>query len=132
MSLTITDLKSPVGDVDGAVWFPELASDAVDALLGGYLTDAAGRTSDEQAQRKWSYYRAATAVADRLGGKAASKTLAAPDVGSKTLTTSADQWKYWDQKAQRYLAEYEALVGAVVDVVTSIPRPSQSVLIASW
>ena len=115
MALTLSDVKSPAGDIDGAVWFPALSSGAVDTLLTGYIADAESRTDDEDAQEQWVYYRAATAVADRLGGVGSSRTLTLVDQGSKTETVSPGQWQYWAAKAQAYLAAYEDLIAEIID-----------------
>lgn len=111
MPITAADVLSPVGDVDGAIWFPALSSPDVSALLTGYITDGAARTDDEDAQALWVYYRAATAVADRLAGVASSKSLALEGQGSKSETVSAGQFGYWAAKAAAYLAAFNALVG---------------------
>jgi len=114
--LTLSDVLSPAGDIDGSVWFPGLDSTAVNTLVTGYVTDAEGRSDDEDAQLLWVYYRAATAVADRLGGSGGgTRTLQLVDQGSKTETTSPGQLDYWERKAAAYLAAYEDLVSDVVD-----------------
>ena len=109
MAIDLTTVKSPAGDVDGAVWFPGTDPTAVDALLNGYITDAEGVSDDIGAQEQWVYYRAATAVADRLSGQGGgSVTLTLVDQGSKTTTNSAAAADYWERKAAAYLAAFEA------------------------
>ena len=116
MPNTLAEVKSPAGDVDGAVWFPDKTSGEVDTLLSGYITDAIGQTADVDAQEQWVYYRAATAVADRLAGKSGgSRTLTLVDQGSKTETTSPTQTDYWERKAAAFLAAFEALDADITD-----------------
>ena len=116
MPITLTDVKSPAGDVDGAVWFPDLTSGDVDTLLTGYIADAYTQTDADDAAEQWVYYRAATAVADRLAGKAGgTRSITLVDQGSKTETTSAGQVDYWAAKAAAYLAAFNDLV---TDVAT--------------
>jgi hypothetical protein len=106
--LELADVKSPAGEIDTAVWFPGEAT--VDTSLSGYIADAESESDDEDAQEQWVYYRAATAVADRLaGGTGASVTLAFVDQGSKTTTATPAQADYWAAKAAAYLAAFEAL-----------------------
>lgn len=113
MALAAADLLSPLGDVDGAVWFPSLLSGAVSTLLTGYIADAVARTDVVAAQPLWAYYRAATAVADRMASEAASKTIALVNQGSKSTTTLEAQIQYWIDKAAGYLAAFNA--ATVVD-----------------
>lgn len=119
MAVVLADVKSPAGDVNGAVWFPALSSGEVDTLLNGFITDAVGKTDDADAQEQWVYYRAATEVADRMTVDPASKTLALADQGSKSTTTLEAQIQYWVQKAAAYLAAFEELVGDVPDDAVS-------------
>jgi hypothetical protein len=107
--ITLADVESPAGDVDGAVWFPGESSGDVDTRLTGYIADAYTQTDDDEAAEQWVYYRAATAVADRLaGGTGASTTLTLVDQGSKTTTATPAQADYWAAKAAAYLAAFEA------------------------
>ena len=116
MPISVTDVKSPAGDVDGSVWFPALSGGAVDTLLTGYIADAYTKTSDDEAAEQWVYYRAATAVADRLGMSAStSTTLSIVDEGSKTTTVGGNPWAYWAAKAAAYLAAFEDEIAEVVD-----------------
>ena len=115
MALSLSDVKSPAGDVDGAVWFPGTDPTAVDALLNGYITDAYTKTDDDDAAEQWTYYRAASAVADRLATTATAKTLTFVDQGSKSETVGAGQFAYWQQKAAGYLAAFEALDADITD-----------------
>lgn len=115
MPVTLANVKSPAGDVDGAVWFPGELSGAVDARLSGYITDAIARSDDAQAQAQWVYYRAASAVADRLATNATSRTIALVDQGSKSETIGAGQFAYWAQKAAAYLAAFTDLDTDVTD-----------------
>jgi hypothetical protein len=113
--IVIADVKSPAGDVNGAVWFPALASGDVDTLLTGYIADAYTKTDDDAAAEQWVYYRAATAVADRLTSAPASNTKALVDQGSKSVTTIQAQIDYWIAKAAAYLAAFTAEDADVTD-----------------
>lgn len=113
MPITAADLTSPVGDVDGAVWFPSLSGGQLTTLLTGYIADAYSRTANDRAAAQWSYYRAATAVADRITGEAASKTVSLVDQGSKSTSLLGSQIQYWIDKAARYLAEFQELIAVV-------------------
>lgn len=111
MAITVTDVKSPAGDIDGTVWFPSLSSGAVDTLLTGYIADAYTKTEDDDAAELWVYYRAASAVADRLATAEANKTMNLDGQGSKTTSAPvASQLDYWLQKAAGYLAAYQEAV----------------------
>ena len=109
MAITLADVKSPAGDVDPAVWFPGKTSGEVDTLLTGYIADAYTQTTDDDAAEQWVYYRAATAVADTLGGSSSSKTLTWVDQGSKTVSSSTAQTDYWERKALAYLDAFNEL-----------------------
>ena len=119
MAITLADVKSPAGDIDPAVWFPAKTSGEVDTLLTGYIADAYTQVpndgSADDAAEQWVYYRAATAVADAMGGSASSKTLTWVDQGSKTVSSSTAQTDYWERKAAAYLAACEDLVADVTD-----------------
>ena len=108
MAIVAADVLSPTGQVNGSVWFPALSSGEVTTLLTGFITDAYTRTDDDDAAALWVYYRAATAVADRMTSSPASTTKALVDQGSRTTTTLKDQINYWVQKAAAYLAAFES------------------------
>jgi hypothetical protein len=110
MPIVLADVKSPAGDVNGAVWFPALSSGDVDTLLTGFIADAYTKTDDDAAAEQWVYYRAATEVADRMTASPASVTRALVDQGSKAQTTIQAQIDYWVTKAQSYLAAFESAV----------------------
>lgn len=116
MPIVLADVKSPAGDIDGAVWFPALTSGEVDTLLTGFITDAYTVTDDDEAAEQWVYHRAATAVADRFGSLAGgTRTLNFDDAGSKTETTNPAQADYWERKAAAYLAAFEAADADITD-----------------
>jgi hypothetical protein len=116
VALTEANVTSPAGDIDGAVWFPALSSGALTTLVEGYITDAASRApTDEDAQKLWVYYRAATAVADRLTSSPASNTRQLDAQGSKTSTTIQAQIDYWTQKAAAYLAAFNEATDETAD-----------------
>lgn len=110
MAIAASDVQSPTGDIDGAIWFPSVVGGTLTTLLNGYITDAYTRTDDDDAAKLWVYYRAASAVADRLATTATSKSLTLVDQGSKTESISAGQFKYWADKAAAYLAAFEAAI----------------------
>lgn len=113
MAITLADVKSPAGDVDPAVWFPGKTSGEVDTLLTGYIADAYTQVpndgSADDAAEQWVYYRAATAVADTMGGSASTKTLNWVDQGSKTVSSSTAATDYWERKALAYLDAFNEL-----------------------
>lgn len=115
MAIVLADVKSPAGDVNGAVWYPTLTSGEVDTLLTGFIADAYEHTDDDDAAEQWVYYRAATDVADRLGTAASSKTLTFVDQGSKSESFGAGQWQYWAAKAAAYLTAFGAADADVTD-----------------
>jgi hypothetical protein len=106
VAITSADVLSPAGDIDGAVWFPSLSSGAVTTLVGGYITDAYTKTTEDDAAELWVYYRAASAVADRLTSGPASVTRNLDAQGSKTSQTIQAQIDYWVAKAAAYLAAF--------------------------
>jgi hypothetical protein len=114
--ITLSDVKSPAGDIKGDVWFPGVDPTTVDADLTGFIADAYTKTDDDEAAEQWVYYRAATAVADRLGGQGGgSTTINLVDQLSKTTTYATGAFAYWVQKAAAYLAAFEAADADVVD-----------------
>jgi hypothetical protein len=113
MPITLTDVKSPAGDVNGAVWFPGLVSGDVDTLLGGFITDAYTKTDDDDAAEQWVYYRAATEVADRMTAAPASSTKSLVDQGTKSESVLSNQIDYWTAKAAAYLAAFTDAVAVV-------------------
>ena len=119
MAITSADLV----EIDATVWFPGVTGGALTTLLNGFVTDAVAHSDDEDAQTQWAYYRAATAVADRLATTASQKTLTLVDQGSKSETTGSGQFEYWAAKAAGYLAAYNALVAEIAAAVES-PWPS--------
>jgi hypothetical protein len=116
VAITLDDVKSPAGDIDPAVWFPGESETDLNTRLTGYIADAYTQTDDDDAAEQWVYYRAATAVADRMsGGTGGSTTLTLVDQGSKTTTVTPAQADYWAAKAAAYLAAFEALDTDVED-----------------
>lgn len=115
MALLLADVLSPAGDITGSVWFPGTDPTAVNTLVTGFIADAVTKSDDEASQEQWVYYRAATAVADRVASEAASKTLTLVDQGAKSSTMLQAQIQYWIDKAAAYLAAFNAAEADVID-----------------
>jgi hypothetical protein len=73
-----------------------------------------GRSDDEDAQLAWVYYRAATAVADRVTSKAASWSGGVVDQATGSETTLEIQIRYWVDKAAAYLLAYQDALAVLV------------------
>lgn len=112
VSLTIDDLKQPTGELDDAM-FP---SGDIDNLLSGWLLQAETKVADfstdtqDEAAAAWVYYRGFTAIAQRLAATPSSRSV---DSGAVTVSTSADQRKYFDGLAKYWFDIFNGL-----DVVT--------------
>lgn len=105
MALSPADFVLPKGELS-----PEMFPGVGDlAEEGGYvdtwLAEAQEKTGDEKAQAAWVYYRAFSAVANRLNANPASVDV--EHKGSKQRLIS--QMQYFEQKAAEYRAEFERL-----------------------
>lgn len=119
VTLTITDLQQPTGELDSDM-FP-LGN--IDILLSGWLAQAETKVTDfsiatqNDAAAAWVYYRGFSAIAQRLAATPSSKSV---DSGAVTVSTSADQRKYFDTLAKYWFDIFNAL-----DVVTpSLANPA--------
>lgn len=108
VTLITDDLTLPNGELS-----TDLFPDNCETLLVGWLQQAAakveaseGITTAEQneAAAAWVYYRAYTAVADRMAQEAESIT-----VGPRTERTGANRFKYFMDRANYWLGVYQAL-----------------------
>lgn len=114
MALMPNDLIYPDGDILPAM-FPD---GDIQLAVSAWLADAAARTLVEQAQRHWVYYRAYTALSNRIAATPSS------DSGfnaSRTIAWSGDRVTAFEQKAARHLSEYSRISG---DDSMSSTRPA--------
>lgn len=100
MTLVAADVLIPVGEIDGALFYPKLSGTDVTARVTSYLTTGYGKattaavedpaTQDEIA-RTYAYWRAWSDVVNWLTLSPASTSLAG-DVSVSYLQTQINQW----------------------------------------
>lgn len=102
VTLTVADVTYPIGELQASM-FPanDLATSAASWLSQNEVTGS----GDNIAARHWLYYRAYDAIASRLSN---SPSVINVD-GTVTRTISAAQIKYYTDKAQSNLMEYNRL-----------------------
>lgn len=104
MALKPNDLIYPGGDL-----LPSLFPDGdIQTVVGVWLTEATGKTSDTDAQRAWVYYRAYSAVATRIAGTPSSES----SFNNQVTNWGADRVKHFAELAETQLAEYRRLTGS--------------------
>lgn len=108
MTLTATDVITPLGRIDLAVIWPGVNEDTARGYVGEYLSQGysqAGASQDDAA-KAWAEYRAFDQLYLRLTGRPSSATV--QDEGSMSYTQSQiDNWRILADEA---LAEYEDLI----------------------
>ena len=116
MAVTVYDILSPEGELTKSM-FPDAD---VDALATVWFTDAAARTTSlevcEQkhaAIKAWAYYRAFTTIAGAIAVRPTTS-----DYNARQETWGADRIKYFQQRAEFYLDQFNLLA---VPVVTNTP-----------
>ena len=115
MTLTATDVLTPLGEIDGALFFPALSSGQVTTRVTSYLTSGYAKatalavpdaaTADAIA-RTFTYYRAWSDVVNRLTLAPASASLAG-EVSTSYLQT---QINAWITARDAWRLEYQALL----------------------
>jgi hypothetical protein len=107
VTLTIDDLEQPLGELDASL-FP---SGDIDNLVTAWLSQAItmveantgiATTDQAAAAAAWVYYRAYTQIADRFANTA--QTIMVD--GQVTRTTSADQRRWFAERATYWLDQY--------------------------
>lgn len=114
MALSASDLIYPDGDLL-QMMFPD---GDINTAVGAWLIDAATRTTAEDAQRHWVYYRAYTAIANRIAATPNS------DNGfnaSRSISWGGDRIDAFRRLADKHLSEYSRLSG---DDMMSSTRPA--------
>jgi hypothetical protein len=124
MTLVAADLLSPSGEIDGALFYPQLSSGGVSAKLGLYITAAASfadgaGVSDpalvDELSRAWIYYRAWNDVVQRLTLTPATASLGG-EVSTSFLQTQINEWiKGRDMWRAAYLALIPLPPGSTVE-----------------
>lgn len=104
MALLASDLIYPDGDL-----LPMMFPDGdINTAVGAWLIDAATQTASEPAQRHWVYYRAYTAIANRIAATPNS------DNGfnaSRSISWGGDRIEAFRKLADKHLAEYSRISG---------------------
>jgi GH15 family glucan-1,4-alpha-glucosidase len=123
--LTSSDLLTPDGEIDGALFYPSLSSPDVSArvdayLVQGYAKATAATVTDanlaDRIARAFAYYRAWSDVVNRLTLSPASASLAG-EVSTSFLQTQINEWIL---ARDAWKAEYLALLP--VDPDTEVAR----------
>lgn len=102
MALTAPDFIYPNGELMD-VMFP---GDDLELTVGVWLDEATAKTTVEDAQMHWVYYRAYTAVANRI---AATPSNQSTSQGAHSVTWSGDRVKTMQDKATYHRQEYDRL-----------------------
>lgn len=132
MAVVPSDLKTPIGKIDGASMFPGEVTATLDARLEAYIDegeDEAGPLSewDSQAEldaavTQWAYYRAFEAVHIRLIANPAMVGIAGE--GNTAFTSS--QIESFGTLAAEFKARFAALIAVEANVAVQ-PIPSGGV-----
>lgn len=101
MAVTATDFVAPTGELT-ADMFP---GDTLSTNVAAYLTQAQSKApSNDDAQTAWVYYRAWTAIANRLGTNPAEIDIE----GEGSTRLLREQIAFAQSRASYWRAEYEA------------------------
>lgn len=118
MAVTVYDILSPEGELTKSM-FPDAD---VDALATVWFADAAARTAsleageqEDAAIKAWAYYRAFTTIA----GAIAVRPTTSDYYNVRQETWGADRIKYFQQRAEFYLDQFNLLAVPVVTYTTS-------------
>lgn len=103
MALAVNDLIYPSGDLLPSM-FPD--NDIVPAVTV-WLHESVDRTGDLTAQRSWIYYRAYTAVANRIAATPNNEN----SFGTHSTSWGSDRIQAFRDLAAANLAEYTRLTG---------------------
>ena len=117
MALTNSDVTYPTGDLQPSM-FPDgdLSTSAT-----AWIADAVLQTTDEDAQKHWVYYRAYTAISNRIAATPSQEN----SFSNHTVSWGADRVKAFNDLAGKHLAEYSRISGN--DVMSST-RPASLVV----
>ena len=118
MALTIDDLVYPNGELQGSM-FPDGDVDTVAVI---WLAEAVAKTADTVAQKHWVYYRAYTAIANRIASMPTSQST---NQGSHSVSWGSDRVTAFRQAASDNVSEYSRLTG---DDILSSKRPASLVV----
>lgn len=102
MALQASDFIEPAGELSEEL-FP---GKNLTTYASAWLTEAQGKTSDEDAQREWVYHRAYQTVANRLNAQ-----LISEQKGDLRGQRSDSQNAYYSRLAKQHLDNYNALTG---------------------
>ena len=132
MAVTVSDVTSPVGELDAALLFPHEDEAALTTRITAYIaqgvTEAADVASADQdaAVTQWVYYRAYDAVWQRLAAQPISLTLS--DQGSKTFgAAQADRFRALADAKRAAFDAYLAPTQLTEPTAVSRARPIQTV-----
>lgn len=113
MAVTAADLQAPKGVIEPESMFPGLDAVALNDRLTQYIADGVTRvgailtgTDADDAVKLYAYHRAYLAVYIRLSASPNSATL----TDQASYAFSSAQIKAFGDLAQRYLADFEALI----------------------
>lgn len=101
MALIADNIKYPEGELQPSM-FP---SGDIDTNLYTWLTEATTKTSSEDAQRHWVYYRAYTAIAGRLAVTPSSQS----SFGDVSKSINSGQISHFAKLADQHLSEFNRL-----------------------
>lgn len=105
--MAVSDFIAPDGELTPDM-FP---GDTLSANIGAYLAQAAVKAPDnDEAQTAWVYYRAWTAVANRLGTAPAEVDIE----GEGGIRTLKEQLAFAQGRASYWRSEYEAETASTV------------------
>jgi hypothetical protein len=107
VTLTVDDLEQPLGELDASLFPSGNIDNLVTVWLSQAITTVEANTGiatadQDEAAAAWVYYRAYTQVADRFANTAQTIMID----GQVTRTTSADQRKYFADRAAYWLEFY--------------------------
>lgn len=111
MALQPTAFISPAGELAPAL-FP--GTDLTEAV-GAWIDDAEERSTSENAQRSWVYYRAYRTIANRLHSEAASERK-----GPVAAARIGEQLRYWEKLAADHLQDFHSLSGLPVPILQPV------------
>lgn len=101
MALIADDLKYPDGELQPAM-FP---GGDIDTNLDVWLADAVTKTTNDDAQRHWVYYRAYTVIAGRLAVAPSSQS----SFGDISRSIAGSQIKHFADLATQHRSEFDRL-----------------------
>lgn len=126
MAVAAADLKSPAGEIEGAVLWPGETDSQVTARLSAYVADGETQAAEiaagsrDAAVKAWAYYRAYMAVYMRLTAEPSTVTVN----DQATVSMLVTQIQNWKDLADAKLASFTDLLDSATETEPTATQPT--------